>query len=160
MTTITGKSHSESIPLDFLDRRGEYWISDDPDRVNVDVIHEFLTRSYWARGVTRALVEKSIDGCLPFGLYHGSDQIGFARIITDYATFAYVSDVFVLEGHRRRGLARWLMKVILGHPRLQGLRRWMLATRDAHEIYRQVGFEDLPRPEMFMQIFNGKIEER
>jgi len=159
MTAITKKSHSESISLEVLDRQGEYWISDDPDRLNVDVIHGFLTSAYWSKGVTRAVVEKSVAGCLPFGLYHGSDQIGFARIITDYATFAYVSDVFILDEHRGQGLAHWLMQVILGHPRLQGLRRWMLATRDAHEIYRRVGFEPLPKPEMFMQIFNGKIEE-
>lgn len=159
MTAVTKKSHSESGFTEVLDRRGEYWISDVPERLNVDVIHGFLTGSYWARGVDRAVVEKSIAGCLPFGLYYGTEQAGFARVITDYATFAYVSDVFILEAHRGNGLAHWLMQVILRHPRLQGLRRWMLATRDAHEIYRRVGFEPLPKPEMFMTIFNGRIEE-
>jgi GNAT superfamily N-acetyltransferase len=101
-----------------------YVISTDPTRLDVSVIHEYLTRSYWAAGIPRSVVERAIAGSLCFGLYHGSDQVGFARIITDSATYAYLADVFVLEPHRGRGLAKWLMDVIIAHPALQGLRRW------------------------------------
>lgn len=131
--------------------RGEYAITTDPSRLDLGVVHGFLEDSYWARGVPKAVVERSVENSLCFGLYKGEKQIGFARIVTDRATFAYLADVFVLEGHRGRGLGKWLMEVVLSHPELQGLRRWMLATADAHELYQGYGFRELGNPEIFME---------
>jgi len=138
------------MPLEW--RRGDYVISDDPSRVDAAVAHAFLARSYWADGVPRDIVERAIDGSLNFGLYHDDEMVGFARIVSDYATFAYVADVFVLEAHRGRGLGVWLMETVVAHPRLQGLRRWMLGTRDAHGLYEKVGFEPVRAPDRWMEI--------
>ena len=133
-------------------RRGEYLISTDKSRLNLELVHEFLKNSYWASGIPDDIVRRSIENSLVFGVYTGDEQVGFARVVTDYATFAYLADVFVLEAHRGRGLAKWMIEVITSHPRLQGFRRWMLATRDAHELYRRYGFAELERPEIFMEI--------
>ena len=132
-------------------RRGEFLISTDQGRLDVPAIHAFLSTAYWAEGIPIEIVRRSIEHSLAFGLYHGERQIGFARVVTDYATFAYIGDVFVLEDYRGRGLARWLMEVIAAHPRLQGLRGWLLATRDAHRLYRTVGFTPLAIPERWME---------
>jgi GNAT superfamily N-acetyltransferase len=126
-------------------------ISTDRSRLDRDAIHEFLRGSYWAGGIPRELVDRSIDNSLCFGLYDGDRLVGFARVITDSATFAYLSDVFVLESHRRRGLGTWFMECVLSHPDLQNLRRWMLATADAHGLYRRVGFTALSKPERIME---------
>jgi GNAT superfamily N-acetyltransferase len=135
--------------------RGEFSISTDPPRLDIDRIYEFLSReAYWALGRSREVVERSIHHSLNFGLYHGTEQVGFARVVTDRATFAWLADVFVQPGFRKQGLSQWLMTVISGHPELQGLRRWILATRDAHELYRRFGFEPLSAPERFMQRLN------
>jgi GNAT superfamily N-acetyltransferase len=131
--------------------RGEFTISTDPRRIDLDVVHGFLVTSYWAEGIPRALVERSIEHSLCFGLYHGDRQIGFARVISDRATFGYLGDVFVLDAYRGRGLGRWLMEVVHAHPDLQGFRRWVLLTRDAHALYRQVGYAPLARPERYME---------
>ena len=133
-------------------RRDEYVVSSDPARLQLDVIHAFLVRSYWAKDVPREVIARSIEGSIAFGLYRGEDQVGFARVISDQATFAYVADVFVLPPQRRQGLARWMMECILATPELQGLRRWLLVTRDAHALYRSVGFSPVSRPEGFMEI--------
>ena len=133
-------------------RRGEYLISTDKSRLNVELVRDFLKLSYWASGIPVEIVRRSIDNSLVFGVYTDDEQVGFARVVTDYATFAYLADVFVLEVHRGRGLGKWMMQVITSHPRLQGFRRWMLATRDAHELYRKYGFAELERPEIFMEI--------
>ena len=133
-------------------RRGEYLISTDKERLNVGLVREFLKDSYWASGIPEEIVRRSIENSLVFGVYADDEQVGFARVVTDYATFAYLADVFVLEAHRGRGLGKWMMQVITSHPRLQGFRRWMLATRDAHELYRKYGFAELERPEIFMEI--------
>jgi GNAT superfamily N-acetyltransferase len=126
------------------------------DRLDVALIHDFLTSSYWSPGIPRATVERAIEGSLNFGLYrtmHGrSAQIGFARVVTDGATFAYIADVFVLPDFRGAGLARWLVTAALTHPALQGLRRVLLATKDAHAVYARCGFVPLARPERFMEI--------
>ena len=132
-------------------RRGEYTISTDGGRLDLDVVHGFLTASYWARGIPRDVVERSIAGSLPFGLYHGARQIGFARVISDEATYAYIGDVFVLDEYRGQGLGTWLMETVVACPELQGLRRWTLATRDAHALYRKVGFAPLHSPERWME---------
>src|SRR5262252_8720768 len=121
--------------------RGEYVISTDRSRIDVAAVHAFLSRSYWAPGIPEDTVRRGIAGAICFGIYHGGAQVGFARVITDQATYAYLADVYVLEEHRGRGLAKWLMEVIMAHPDLQGLRRFALSTRDAHALYRQFGFE-------------------
>ncbi len=133
-------------------RRGPYLISTDEQRLDLDVVHGYLSRSYWAAGIPREVVERSIRGSLCFGLYEGERQVGFARVITDEATFAYLGDVFVLEEHRGRGLGKWLVEVIASEPAFQGLRRFLLATRDAHGLYAKLGFTPLTAPEMFMEI--------
>ncbi len=132
-------------------RRGEYLISTDRDHLDIATIHGFLTTSYWAAGVSIEIVKRSIEHSLNFGLFQDDRQVGFARVITDYATFVYLADVFVLEPFRGRGLSKWLMQVIIAHPELQGLRRWMLFTRDAHGLYKQVGYTPLANPERCME---------
>src|SRR5216684_3120245 len=131
-------------------RRGAFLISTDPSRLNLDVIHGFLTNCYWAKGVPREVVERSIEHALCFGVYDSSGaQVGYARVISDFATIAYVGDVFVLDTHRGHGLGKWLMECITQHPVLQGLRRWILTTRDAHGLYEQVGFTPVKFPERY-----------
>jgi GNAT superfamily N-acetyltransferase len=126
--------------------RPPYRISDDPQAVDVAVVHEFLATSYWARGIPRETVVRGIAHSLPFSLFLAGRQVGFARVVTDRATFAYLADVFVVEDQRGRGLAAWLVATILAHPELSGLRRWLLATRDAHGLYRKFGFTDVADP--------------
>jgi len=130
--------------------RGEYTISGDRDRLDLDVIHGYLDRSYWAAGRSRAQVARSIAESLPFGLYHRQAQVGFARVITDHVTLAFLADVFVLEEHRGRGVGTWLVEVVTGLPELRGVKRWLLGTRDAHGLYRKFGF-GAPTPEIWME---------
>jgi len=140
--------------------RGEFLVSTDPSRLNLDVIHNFLTNCYWAEGVPREVVARSIEHALCFGVYDGSGaQVGFARVISDFATVAYVGDVFVLDSHRGRGLGKWLMESITQHPALQGLRRWILTTRDAHGLYEQVGFTPVKFPERYMERHDPRVYE-
>ena len=143
-------------------RRGEFVISTDPGRLDLDLIHNFLTNCYWAQGVPREVVARSIEHALCFGVYDGGGgaQVGFARVISDFATVAYVGDVFVLESHRGRGLGKWLMQCIVQHPALQNLRRWILTTRDAHGLYAEVGFTAVKFPERYMERHNPKVYER
>ena len=142
-----------------MNREG-FTISTDPARIDRALVHEFLAASYWAKGIPRETVDRSIEGALCFGLYEGDRQVGFARVITDRATFAYLADVFVVDSHRGRGLAAWLMETILAHPDLQGLRRWMLLTRDAHPLYRKVGYTELAHPERVMEKVDAGVDER
>ncbi|MBH8554391.1 GNAT family N-acetyltransferase [Nostocaceae cyanobacterium CENA357] len=132
--------------------QGEYSISTDVSKLDLNVIHQFLANSYWAKGLTFEVLQTSIQNSLVFGLYKGKQQIGFARLTTDYATFAYVADVFVLEPFRGQGLGKWLIETIVSYPELQGLRRWLLATQDAHELYRKFGFTELKNPDRFMEM--------
>ena len=120
--------------------RGEFLISTDPQRLDFDTVYEFISTSYWGQGMPRATLERAIENSLIFGVYHGTRQAGFARVITDRATYAYLSDVFVLEPYRKRGLSKWLVECILAHPDLQGLRRFALFTRDAQGLYQRYGF--------------------
>lgn len=133
-------------------QKGDFRVSTRFDELSLDVIHSFLQGSYWADGIPRATVEKSIRNSLCFGLFTGKTQIGFARVISDYTTFAYLADVFVLPEYRGQGLAKWLMECILEHPGLTGLRRWLLVTRDAHSLYEKFGFKPLAHPERLMEI--------
>ena len=127
-------------------------VTTDRARLDLDVIHGFLTRSYWACGISREMVERSMEHSLCFGAFDGDRQVGFARVVSDRATYAYVCDVFALESARGRGVGKALMAAIRTHPELQGLRRWTLATRDAHGLYRQFGFTAPPHPERQMEI--------
>ena len=130
-----------------------FTISTDKSRLDLPLIHRFLSEeSYWAKNVPRDVVERSIEHSLPFGVFDGERQIGFARVITDYAVYAYVADVFVVPEYRGRGAAKELMQAIRSHPELQGLRRWHLVTRDAGGLYRQFGFRELSKPERHMEI--------
>jgi GNAT superfamily N-acetyltransferase len=142
-------------------QRGEFVISTDRARLDVALIHEFLSESsYWAKGRPREVVERSIEHSLAFGVYRGERQVGFARVITDYATFAWIADVFVVEEFRGRGLGKWLGEVMISHPELQGFRRWVLATKDAHELYRRLGFRELQRAERWMERRDPATVER
>ncbi|MFI5235585.1 MAG: GNAT family N-acetyltransferase [Gemmatimonadales bacterium] len=133
-------------------RQGSYLISTDPTRLDLDVIHGYLTQSYWSPGISREVVQRALAHSLCFGIYHDRDgQVGFGRVVTDQATFGYLADVFVLEAHRGHGLSKTLMEVVMAHPALQGLRRFTLATRDAHGLYAQFGFTPLEKPERHME---------
>jgi N-acetylglutamate synthase-like GNAT family acetyltransferase len=134
-----------------------FTISTDPSKLDVDAIHGYLSRAYWSEGIPRHLVERSLSNSLCFGLFDGRNQIGLARIITDRATYAYLCDVYVLEEYRGKGLGIWLMERVMSHPDLQGLRRFSLATRDAHGLYRKFGFAELEKPQSQMEIKKSSI---
>lgn len=139
------------------DRRGEFLLSTDPERLDFDVIYDFLTTCYWAKGIPRDTVARSIQNSICFGIYTGETQVAFARVISDCATYAYIADVFVLAAFRGHGLGKWIMEAIMKHPRLQGLRRWSLVTKDAHGLYAQFGFTATKWPEIYMEIYNAGI---
>ncbi|MGV3541183.1 MAG: GNAT family N-acetyltransferase [Rufibacter sp.] len=134
-----------------------YRLSFDKELLQPDVIHGFLSQSYWSKGIPREVVERAIAHSLCVGVYFEGRQVGFARLITDYTTFAYLCDVFVLEEHQHKGLAKWMVQALQAHPELQGLRRWMLATADAHPLYAQCGFTPLAQPERFMQVHKPAV---
>ena len=141
-------------------QRGEYTISTDSKRLDLPVIHDFISnQSYWGRGRAIEVVQRAVDNSLNFGLYTQAQQVGFARVVTDYSTFAWIADVFVLGEHRGRGLSKWLMEVILSHPQLLGFRRWVLATKDAHSLYARFGFIPLHRPERWMERPDPTMQE-
>ncbi len=141
-------------------QKDDYTISTDPARLDMDVICDFLTRAYWAAGRPRERTERAFANSLVFGLYDGNKQIGLARVVSDYAIFAYLCDVFINEDYRAHGLGKWLIETVMSHPDLQGLRRWTLATRDAHELYRQFGWNDMQNPEKWMEILRPFPGER
>ncbi|HTZ79363.1 MAG TPA: GNAT family N-acetyltransferase [Stellaceae bacterium] len=134
-----------------------YEIDTDRARLDFRVLHAFLVNSHWAKGIPLAVLERAVQGSMPFGLYRGGRQIGFARVVTDHATFAYLADVFVLPEHRGRGLARWLVGSILAHPGLQGLRRWLLGTTYSHGLYRKLGFAEPAGPFSFMERLDREV---
>jgi GNAT superfamily N-acetyltransferase len=135
----------------------EFSVSCDPDKQDIQVIYGFLSRSYWAKGIPKETVRRSLDGSLCFALLHREKQVGFARVISDFATVAYLGDVFVLEEYRGRGLSKWLMECVSSHPDLQNLRRWILATSDAHGLYEKFGFTALSKPHLFMERHNPDV---
>jgi len=141
-------------------RNGDFEISTDAARIDVATVHGFLTESYWAHGIPRHTVEQAIRNSLCFGIYRGKQQVGFARAITDRATFAYLADVFVLPEFRGRGLSKWMMECIFAHPDLQGLRRWSLVTRDAHALYQKSGFRALATPDRWMEKHDPDVYAR
>jgi GNAT superfamily N-acetyltransferase len=139
-----------------FEREG-YLISTDPAQFDLDAIHAYLVRAYWCEGIPRETMERAIANSLCFALLRGTAQIGFARVVTDSATYAYLCDVYVLEDYRGKGLGKWLMECVMAHPALQGLRRFSLATRDAHGLYRKFGFRELSKPESMMEILRPDI---
>ena len=137
---------------------GAYLISDDPARLDIAAIHGYLSRSYWAKGIPLETVRRALANSLCLGAYTAEGaQVGLARFVSDYATFCYVCDVYVLEAHRKHGLARSIMRLALGHPKLQGLRRWNLVTRDAHALYAQAGFSAIANPSRYMERLNPDV---
>jgi GNAT superfamily N-acetyltransferase len=141
-------------------KKSQITVSTNKRRLDRVLIHRFLTNCYWAKGIPRQTVERSIENSLCFGVYCGNKQVAFARVISDFATYAYIGDVFVIEGFRGRGLGKLLMESIMAHPDLQGLRRWSLVTRDAHGLYAQFGFQPVKSPERHMEVFNGHVYRR
>jgi GNAT superfamily N-acetyltransferase len=141
--------------------RDGFLISDEKVRLQPAYIHDYLSKkSYWAEHIPLETVKKSIDGSVCFGMYDKNKQIGFARVVTDKATFGYLADVFVDENYRGKGLGKWLMEVIMAYPDLQGLRRWMLGTKDAHELYKKFGFEQLENPQRIMHIHHAEAYKK
>jgi GNAT superfamily N-acetyltransferase len=136
-------------------QRDHFIISTDPAHLDNDAIAGMLKRSYWAGERPRAQLDRALANSLVFGIYDGKKQIGLARVVSDYAIFAYLCDVFIHEDYRAHGLGKWLMETIHSHPDLQGLRRWTLVTRDAHGLYEQYGWKPLANPERWMEKFNG-----
>lgn len=136
---------------------GRFLISTDRAKLDVDVIHRFLTRAYWSEGIPRETLRRALENSLCFGVYNGSEQVGFARVISDFATYAYLADVFILEPYRERGLGKELIATVMAHPELQGLRRWSLGTRDAHGLYAQFGFTPLENPSRMMEIADAEV---
>ncbi len=147
-------------PLPAAWRRGELWITCNPSFFQTDVIHSFLTKSYWSPGIPHSVVERAIRGSLGFGVFAGENQVGFARVVTDYATYGYLADVFVLETHRGKGLAKWLVECVLAHPSLHGFRRWQLATRDAHSLYERFGFRVPEDASRLMEMLNRDVYQK
>jgi GNAT superfamily N-acetyltransferase len=137
-----------------------YSISTDRSRFDIDLIHNFLTNCYWANGVPRDVLVRSIENAFCFGVFDGDQQVGFARVITDFATYAYIGDVFIIESHRGRGLSKQLMQTIMEHPRLQGFRRWSLVTSDAHGLYEKFGFTPLAEPQGYMELRNPDVYKK
>lgn len=134
-------------------RYGDYRITTDPNRIDRQAVHQFLARSYWSPDLPRDFVDRALQHSLCFSILREDQQVGFARVVTDYATFAYLCDVYVLEAHRGQGLSKQLLRLVMEHPGLQHLRRFLLATRDAYQLYRQFGFQQLESPETYMEIF-------
>lgn len=137
----------------------KFYISTDKSKLDISIIHDFLKTSYWAENIPLAVVEKSIENSLCFGLYEDNKQLGFARVITDYATSALLKDVFILEPYRGQGLGKWFVECILEYTQLQDVRIWLLGTKDAHGLYRRYGFKNLTEPEKIMMRLNTNISE-
>ena len=133
--------------------KGKYRITTDPQKLDLDATHAYLSRSFWAEGISKDLVARSIANSLCFGLFDDTNQVGFARVVTDRATYAYLCDVYVLEEHRGHGLGKWMIETVMAHPDLQGLRRFQLVTRDAHGLYSRHGFAAPENPDRHMEIF-------
>ena len=142
----------------FTIQEGNYSISTDQKKLDLEMLHDFLSnKAYWSRGLPEEVMIRSIEQSLCFGLYQSEKQVGFARIITDYATIAYLGDVFILEEFRGKGLSKWLMQTIMEYPDLQGLRRWILLTGDAHGLYKQFGWEEIKDSSKWMEIYNPEV---
>ena len=144
----------------FEEKRDNFLISTDKTKLDINVVYNYLTNSYWAEGIPLETVKKSIDNSDCFGVYENDKLVGFARVISDNATIGYLGDVFFLEPYRGKGLSKWLIECIMKHPELQGFRRWILLTRDAHELYRKYGFKDIIKPERYMELTNSDVYKK
>ena len=141
--------------------RGDFMVTTDSEKISLDVVHAFLANeSNWAKNIPRDVVEQSIENSLCFGLFQNEEQIGFARVITDRATIAYLGDVFVMATHRGQGLSQWLMECVMSHPDLLGLRRWILLTGDAHGLYEKFGFTAIAAPQKWMEKFAADVYQK
>jgi GNAT superfamily N-acetyltransferase len=136
------------------------FVTTDPAKIDREVVYGFLSQSYWARGIPRDVCERALANSLCFSLFDGEEQVGFARVVTDRASFAYLADVFVLPTHRGRGLSKLLMETIVAHPDLQGLRRWVLVTADAHGLYARYGFTPLAKVDGYMERWDPEVYQR
>lgn len=135
-----------------------YQISTDKNRIDFEAVHSYLSEdSYWCKQIPKETLQRAIENSMCFGIYYNDDQAGFARVISDNASFAYICDVFVLPEFRGIGLSKWLIQSIISHPDLQGLRRWSLATLDAHGLYKQMGFTALSKPDRWMEIYHPEV---
>ena len=143
-----------------MNAKDKFQVSTETEKFDIDLIHSFLAHSYWAEGIPKEIVERSIAGSLCFGVFENNKQVGFARMITDKATFAYLADVFIIEEYRGLGLSKWLMEIIMSHPDLQGLRRIILATRDAHSLYEKFDFTQLTNVDRWMQKHDPDVYKR
>ena len=141
-------------------QKGEYLLSTDKSKIDIKAVHNFLSRSYWAEEIPIETVRRSIENSLCFAIYQREMLVGFARVITDFATFAYLADVFILPEHRGKGLSKWLMQIIINYPELQGLRRFTLATKDAHGLYAQFGFTVFDKPERWMHRHDADVYKK
>lgn len=142
-------------------QKGEFIISTDKSRLDIEMIHRFLSNdAYWSKNIPKSVVERSIANAFCFGVYLGNQQVGFAKVITDYATIAYLGDVFILPEWRGRGLSVWLMETIMYHPELQGLRRWILLTSDAHRLYEKFGWKQIEDPTKWMDLHDKKVYQK
>ncbi|MBC7934334.1 MAG: GNAT family N-acetyltransferase [Rhizobacter sp.] len=138
--------------------KAPYAISTDKTKLKINDLHQFLsTKAYWCLNIPKTTLQNAIDHSLCFGVYDGEEQIGFARVISDFSTIAYLGDVYVLEHYRGRGISKWLMETIMSHPDLQGLRRWILLTGDAHELYRKFGWTDIADPAKWMELHDKNV---
>lgn len=136
----------------------DFCISTEKEKLDIDSIHEFLSKkAYWSLNIPKEVVVRAIEHSLCFGVYHNQTQLGFARIISDFSTIAYLGDVYILEAYRGKGLSKWLVETIMAHPKLQGLRRWILLTGDAHGLYRQFGWTDIADPSKWMELHNKNV---
>jgi len=139
-------------------QKGQFTISTERIKLQLDEIYAYLSRSYWAAERSKEVVQRSIENSLCFGLFDDGRQIGFARVITDYAVLAHICDVYVLEAYQHKGLGKWLLSIVISHPDLQAIDKWSLATRDAHGFYRQFGFRELKRPDMQMEYIRPTMQ--
>jgi len=144
----------------FEEKKDNFLISTDKAKLDVNAVHNYLTNSYWAEGIPLETVKKSIQNSDCFGVYENDKLVGFARVISDNATIGYLGDVFILEPYRGKGLSKWLMECIMKHPELQGFRRWILLTKDAHELYRKYGFKDIERPDRYMELTKPDVYKK
>ena len=139
----------------------DYIISTERARMDIPFIHHYLsTESYWCKGIPLEVVQRSVEHSLNFGVFLGKEQVGYAKVVTDFATVAYLGDVFIIRDHRGKGLSKWLMQQVMAHPDLQGLRRWILLTRDAHELYKQYGWQPIASPDRWMEVHDPEVYSR
>jgi len=165
--SVNSKHHNyrliiiELLMKDIIINKDDYCISTEKSRLDLRAMHDFLsTQTYWCLNIPFERVKKSTENSLNFGLYFKDQQIGYARIVSDFSTVAYLADVYVLPEHRGQGLSKWLLQTIMAHPELQGLRRWMLLTADAHGLYKQLGWNEIANPDRHMEIHNKDIYKK